>query len=73
VSEYICGTDGNGGHWETGEQIVRCRDCEHMAIVDFSGLHGNHDHDPMFCQLRDVSAVTYPDCFCSWGKRKEDE
>lgn len=73
MSEFICGTDGNDGYWETGEEIVRCCGCKHMEVVDLSGFYGNHDHDPMFCQLRDSSDVTYPDCFCSWGERKESE
>lgn len=25
--EQIVGTDGHQGHWYTGEEIVRCKDC----------------------------------------------
>lgn len=28
MSEYVYGTDGHEGHWLTGEEIVRCKDCE---------------------------------------------
>ena len=28
MSEYIYGTDEHEGHWLTGEEIVRCRDCK---------------------------------------------
>lgn len=64
----------NTDHYGTlHEEIVRCRDCKHMATLDFSGLYGNHDHDPMLCELHNNDGVTYDDCFCSWGERKVDE
>ena len=28
MSEYVYGTDGHEGHWLTGEEILRCRDCQ---------------------------------------------
>lgn len=31
MSEYVYGTDGHEGHWLTGEEIVRCRDCKHYT------------------------------------------
>lgn len=72
VGEYFA--TQNDDHYGTlHEEIVRCCDCKHMSTVDFSGLYGNHDHDPMFCQLRDNYVDTYDDCFCSWGERKVDE
>lgn len=56
--EYIVGTDGNSGHWLTGEPIVRCRDCRFLATEHhfFAGCVGKEFN---------------PDGFCSWGKRKE--
>lgn len=31
AGEYVYGTDGHEGHWFTGEEIVRCRDCKHYV------------------------------------------
>jgi len=62
MAEYIQGTDGHEGHWLTGEEIVRCRDCkfyewrEHLMR---SYCHGEYP--------------TEPDGFCKWGKRREDK
>lgn len=66
AGEYICGTDGHEGHWLTGEEIVRCRDCKRVTIDQ-----GDHDYrEPLWCGLfrMDVSL----DGFCKWGKRRED-
>lgn len=32
MTEYIYATDEHEGHWLTGEEIVRCRDCKHATI-----------------------------------------
>lgn len=68
AGEYIYGTDGHEGHWLTGEEIVRCRDCKHYS-----------DHEWVIAT--DVSDVCHfwgggpvkvePDGFCKWGERKE--
>lgn len=56
MSEYIVGTDDREGHWLTGEEIVRCRDC---AVYDGEGYgcsYGRGDD---------------PDGFCAWGVRRD--
>lgn len=61
MSEYIYGTDGHEGHWLTGEEIVRCRDCRFYK----SGDSGR------WC-LRSISMKSnHPDGYCAWGKIKE--
>ena len=74
MSEYIYGTDGHEGHWLTGEEIVRCRDCKHMhrvrswlgMDVDECWLHA----DPSSGALG--KEPTEPNGFCAWGERKVD-
>lgn len=57
MSEYIYGTDGHDGHWMTGEEIVRCKDCKH--------------YDDGYCyrpvEFHEFRAA--PDGFCAWGER----
>ena len=70
MSEYVYATDEQGGHWLTGEEIVRCRDCEYFesdysdgAMFDASvcwGWDNGHDY-PCF---------THPDGFCHRGGRR---
>ena len=48
-------------------KVVRCRECK-RSIIDQTA----HEYrEPMWCRRfnRDVK----PDCYCSWGERKEDE
>ena len=61
MSEYIYGTDGHEGHWLTGEEIVRCRDCRYF---DGSKYYG--------CDLLDISVPDMQDGFCAWGETKGD-
>lgn len=61
--EYVYGTDGNEGHWITGERIVRCRDCKHYTDDEME----YHHYCNFWCEQVDTNG------FCSWGKRKEDE
>lgn len=59
MSEYIYGTDGHEGHWLTGEEIVRCRDCRYFRIgtnTDSCGFTDKYAH---------------PNGFCTWGERIE--
>lgn len=65
MSEYICGTDGHEGHWLTGEEIVRCRDCEEFAFGDVE--YATVD----WCDYWGAY-VESPDGFCAWGERKVD-
>lgn len=52
MSEYIYGTDGHEGHWLTGEEIVRCRDCKWSRIHDGKSYPGNKHKEyvgKMYC------------------------
>ena len=75
MTEYITATDGHEGHWLTGEEIVRCRDCEHIHEHDLSAYYSDHEHDHYSCcRLLEPGAFSVePDGFCSWGIRKEDD
>lgn len=77
MSEYIVGTDGHDGHWLTGEDIVRCRDCKHLETVDLSAhFDGDHTHNQHRCiRLRSLDCFTMPvdlDDFCSFGERRNN-
>ena len=73
MAEYICGTDGHDGHWITGEEIVRCRDCVHMHYVkDWLGdyvdecwLHASPETGALGKER------TEPNGFCAWGERRD--
>lgn len=78
MSEFIYGTDGNEGHWLTGEQIVRCRDCKYayedrrctsIGWVSVLACDNEQWSTGGLMPSHEVS----PDGFCSWGKRKVDE
>lgn len=60
MSEYIYGTDDHEGHWLTGEEVVRCRDCRHFKKGE--------EETPVdwCCYFHDE--VT-PLGFCAWGER----
>ena len=68
MSEYIYGTDGHEGHWLTGEEIVRCRDCVHYKPYRthkhgmMNRCHDEHGHT----HKRDESD------FCSRGDRRSE-
>lgn len=65
MSEYIYGTDENHGHWLTGEEIVRCRDCVHC-----------YDDDSVWMCAKLGFGIDYitsdekPNGFCAWGERR---
>lgn len=67
MSEYIYGTDEHKGHWLTGEEVVRCRDCVHYKPYRthqhgmMNRCHDEHGH----AHKRDESD------FCSRGERRE--
>lgn len=72
--EYVYGTDGNEGHWLTGEQIVRCRDCE--RAIHFHPWRTPSQRakvETWLCGNMGDGAEIEPDGFCAWGKRKEDK
>ena len=65
MSEYIYGTDGHEGHWLTGEEIVRCRDCRYMEQrVSFDGTVG-------WFLCTHFDRPTRRDGFCAWGERRD--
>ncbi len=65
MSEYIYGTDGHEGHWLTGEEIVRCRDCKHLMSNNRCNLQDDYNE---FHWL-DVE----PDGFCAWSERRDTD
>lgn len=64
AGEFVVGTDGHGGHWVTGERIVRCRDCRFFwpAVADVASD---------WCSQGDGRAVT-PYDFCSYAEKREE-
>lgn len=65
MSEYIYGTDGHEGHWLTGEEIVRCRDCKFGVDGGKYCAEGCADS----WDWRNVE----PDGFCAWGEREDGD
>lgn len=71
MSEYIYGTDGHEGHWLTGEEIVRCRDCKHCSLFDVVEDAEGDDVEILVCsRLRRPFDVNDMD-FCAWGERRD--
>ena len=71
MSEYIYATDEHKGHWLTGEEIVRCRDCKHFTP---EGTHKfeNGKVNADYCKyVRGWMLQITPDGFCAWGERQE--
>lgn len=65
MAEYVYGTDGHEGHWLTGEEIVRCRDCVHRASDPFG------EYCTLF-DFEDVNSQKMLNGFCAWGERRKD-
>ena len=66
MTEYIYGTDGREGHWLTGEEIVRCRDCKHVSH------YWHHDCERWQCANEMLEGLdVYPSFYCAWGVKKE--
>lgn len=66
MKEYIYGTDSNSGHWLTGEEIVRCRDCAYICNREYA--NGLEYHT---CSYFDSEyAEVEPNGFCAWGERR---
>ena len=69
MSEYVYATDEHKGHWLTGEEIVRCRDCVHYKPYRtyqhgmMNRCHDEHGHT----HKRDETD------FCSRGERRTNE
>lgn len=58
MSEYVYATDEHKGHWLTGEEIVRCRDCK-WCMAYMSGTYCDY-----------MAHAVELDGFCKWGERK---
>lgn len=69
MTEYIVGTDGHEGHWLTGEEIVRCRDCAKAN----EGTRFDGSHVLICTRFSMFNYSTKPGNFCSWGKRRNNE
>lgn len=73
MSEYIYGTDGHEGHWLTGEEIVRCRDCEYARHYHPFCMGKRSPIEEWYCQWHsnaEGASEIEPDGFCSWGERR---
>lgn len=67
MTEYIYGTDDHEGHWLTGEEIVRCRDCKWLR-VDMS----DHEYrSGYWCGMGRFDPKL--DGFCAWGESAVDD
>lgn len=63
MSEYVYGTDDHEGHWLTGEEIVRCRDCAYCE----KGRDGWH----VCNRWNEPLIFADGDGFCAWGERRD--
>ena len=68
MSERIVADDGHEGHWYTGEEIVRCRDCIYRRR-SWNGHEPNFIGD-WFCSYTGGHEVK-PTGFCAWGERRD--
>ena len=72
MSEYVYATDEHKGHWLTGEEIVRCRDCKWFAPEGNSEKSGCFEIlHPAFCDKHITK--TEPDGFCAWAERRTND
>lgn len=70
MSEYIYATDEHEGHWLTGEEIVRCRDCDYRR-KSWNGKRPAFVPDGFFCAYWGGRELWMPDGFCACAKKKE--
>lgn len=67
---YGIGNDLMHFHY-TGEEIVRCRDCEHYMDVTESCRHFRAElYDDSLGDTATWFFAVEPDGFCSWGVKK---
>lgn len=74
MAEYVYGTDGHEGHWLTGEEIVRCRDCQNATECEDGTLDCNGALVQTWDYWNDkpLRNPVPPDGFCAWGIERED-
>lgn len=76
MSERIVATDGHEGHWYTGEEIVRCRDCKWSRIHDGKSYPGNRHKEYVgktYCIVWGDGMQgewTNPNGYCHRGERR---
>lgn len=71
MTEYIYGADDHEGHWLTGEEIVRCKDCVKWSFFDV-------EDGVRFGECAEFTAKVDKGCghatreygFCAWGEHK---
>lgn len=69
MSERIVATDDHEGHWYTGEEIVRCKDCRYFTpkgTIRFPDGSVNEDYCDFF---RAYKLQIDSNGFCAWGVR----
>ena len=66
MSEYVYATDEHKGHWLTGEEIVRCRDCIYFDKYE-------NDEISVCYRFDNEQPIVEPDGFCAWARRKSEE
>ena len=75
MSEYIYDTSRVETHPEqgfTGEEIIRCRDCEHYDPKRYGCWWFAHAERQQDYSWADEPSDVEPDGFCSWGERKSE-
>ena len=55
--------------YELYEQVIRCKDCKHLRIVNSQRLAAMCK---LHCHKFEPFADDYRECFCSWAERKEE-
>lgn len=76
MTEYIYSTDGDEGHWLTGEEIVRRGDCKHARIIrplDWRTGKPSTVIEEWYCQWHsnpEGASEIEPDGYCAWGEKK---
>ncbi len=66
MSEYVYATDEHKGHWLTGEEIVRCRDC-----VAYEPYHTYAGMKLDYGECMRHRRQTDDDRFCWWAERRD--
>ena len=69
MSEYIYATDEHKGHWLTGEEIVRCRDCARFVPQGTYRFNSGEVNKDTCEVIRGFVVQIDPNGFCAWGER----
>ena len=72
MAEYIVATDDHEGHWYTGEEIVRCKDCRYFIETTCECRQFAHEEtSPMTGEPYECCETVDPDGYCAWGEPRE--